>query len=227
MARPKGSTDKTPRAPRGSKKVGTGDGRPATTEHNAAHAAEKLSDDERYALMQNAIPRYEDALANKKKYDAGFKEECKRLIALGVSIDAVKFAIKLKTPEGAAEAKANLEMQVTIARWMNADIGHQFTLFREDGEEGTEENASYKAGKEAGVQGESAKPPRQWDAQDWLRGHGDGQMLNLNQIKQKKEAEDDEFEAASPTAPVAPQAPAPVAMATVSDMPDQSDDNEF
>lgn len=203
MARPKGSSDKKPRAPRGSKKVGTGDGRPATTEHNAAHAAEKLSDDERYALFQKAVPRYEGALANKKKYDAEFKEECKRIIALGVSIESVKFAIKIKTPEGQALAKADLEMQLNVARWMNADIGHQFTLFRDDGEEGTEENASYKAGKEAGVQGESAKPPRQWDSTEWMRGHGDGQSLNLSQFKQKKEAEEQEFEAAAPPSPTA------------------------
>jgi hypothetical protein len=222
MARPKGSVDKKPRAPRRSKKVKTADGRPATTEHNAAHAAEKLSDDERYALLQQAIPRYEDALANKKNYDKRFKDECQRLIALGVTIDAVKYAIKLKTPEGAALAKADLEMQVTVARWMNADIGHQFTLFRDDGEEGTEENASYKAGKESGVLGEStANIPRKWDINEFLRGYGDGQAINLDKFKQKKAEEEQEFESAAPPVTAAPIDLQPPAVAA------GVDDDEF
>lgn len=202
MGRPKGSSDKTPRAPRGSKKVGTSDGRPATTDHNAANAADKLRDDERYALLQNSIPHFEEALANKKKYDKNFKDACQRIIANGVTIEAVKFAIKIKTPEGAALAKADLEMQVTVARWMNADIGHQFTLFREDGEEGAEENASYKAGKEAGVQGESAIPPRKWDSAEWMRGHGDGQAINLAKFKKQEAEKEEEFEAAAPPNPI-------------------------
>lgn len=151
--------------------------RPATTEHNKAKTKVDITDDQAQALLLQSVPRYERALKAKNDATAEFIKECKRIKGDGVSIDDVKTAIKLKTPEGEAALKAKLEAEVRVARWMSASLGTQFNLF-DDGD-----SNSFQAGKEVGLAGEPAKVPTGRDPEEWMRGWHEGQRLKISGIR--------------------------------------------
>lgn len=160
-----------------------------TIKHNEADP-KPLSEDERHQLMLRHAKEFTDALGVKQKSDADFKNVCKRIKLEGSSADRVKEFIALGTPAGAAAAKADIEATIMMARWRNADIGTQFDFFRDDGAKGTEENASFKAGKEVGLAGGAAQPAKQWDAGEWMRGWQAGQAVNASGFQKKP----DEFD---------------------------------
>ena len=186
MGRPRGSKNRE-------KSVPKADGI-TTTKHNVAAAKADLTEDQQRALLEQSVVTYEAALKVKNDATAAFIKECKRIKGDGVSLDDVKTAIKLSTPEGEAKMKAALEAQLRVARWLNADIGTQFSLFRDDGSGA--ENASYKAGKTAGMAGKpSSAVPAHFDVNEWMRGYGDAQAALLANIKQQKQRDADEFDA--------------------------------
>lgn len=149
-------------------------------DHNRSGTA--LTDEEQSALMQKHAEEFEEALQSKKDADAEFKNVCKRIKSEGNTADRVKEYLALKTPAGAAEAKANIEASLRMARWLSVDIGTQFDFFRDDGERGTPENASFKAGKEVGQAAGAAEAPKHFDAAEWMRGWHAGQAINASML---------------------------------------------
>ena len=163
MGRPKGSRNKN------SKSAPSASG-PVTTEHNkAANSVDTLTDDQHHALVAQSAKKYAQALEEKKAADARFKATCKTIKSDGVELDDVKKYIEIGSPEGQKRIKADFEASIRIARWRNTDIGQQFKLFDET------DTSSFQAGKEAGIQGQPAKPPAHADINEWLRGWGTGQ----------------------------------------------------
>lgn len=164
-----------------------------TTKHNEAAARADLTEDQQRALLANAVRDYEAALHLKNDSAANLIKVCKRIKGDGVSLDDVKTAIKLQTPEGEAKLKAAMIAEARVARWYGSEIGKQFGLFEMDV---TSEDKSFEAGKRAGLAGEKATAPGQYDVNEFLRGWQIGQQLLMEKnIKQKKE-DGDEFDAA-------------------------------
>lgn len=117
-----------------------------------------LSDDQARALhLSNHVPAYEKALSAKKEADAHFKNVCKTIKADGGNIDEVKLTIKLRTPEGEQELKAELERKRRIAAWSGLAVGQQGWLLDEDPRPITERAS--EEGKKAGLEGKDANPP--------------------------------------------------------------------
>jgi len=195
MGRPKGSRNKS------SKTVPSSEG-PVTTKHNEAAAKADLTEDQQRALLATAARDYEAALHVKNDASAAFIKVCKRIKGDGVSIDDVKTALKLQTPEGEAALKAAIAAQIRVARWYNSPIGTQASLFGEAAGNGHDsENAAYKAGKQAGLDGAKAVVPTHFDANEWLRGWQEGQAALASRIKQQKQRDADEFDAEFGPAP--------------------------
>lgn len=187
MERTKGSLNR--------KKAAAAD-REVTTDHNSAAMREGLTEDQRRSLLLTSVADYKQALAEKKKYDKLFKDACQKIKADGVKLSSIKTAIQLETPEGVAAVKADLEDTVRVAAYMQAEVGTQFSFFRDDGD--GEDNASYRAGKEAGLAGiGSVDIPRQWDTKLWMDGWSAGQEVHLSMFKEKKAGGEKELEDAT------------------------------
>lgn len=192
MSRPVGSKNRPKDAP-------TSDSRPATTRHNEAAARADLTEDQQRANLALAVTAYQASLKNKNDYTAEHLKVCKRIKADGVSLDDVKTAVKLQTPEGEAALKARMEAEARVARWMGSAIGTQFGLF----EEGLpSEDRAFEAGKRAGIAGEKSTVPEGYDLNEWLRGWQIGQAALLERHIKQKERDADEFDAVPESAAV-------------------------
>lgn len=151
----------------------------------------ELTDDERRALLFQHVKAYEDKLAAKKKADAELKNTCK-LAKAELGKDAVadiKDVIALKTPEGEAALKIEIERQIRIARFMNAPMGHQFT-FSEDMRPSTDK--AFEKGKCAGLDGQAASPPHDPSVPQygsWMEGWHAGQAVLASGFREKLNTE--------------------------------------
>lgn len=165
-----------------------------TTKHNDAAASADLTEDEQRALLGQAVAKYQAALKGKNDYTAKFIEVCKKIKADGVDLADVKDAVKMQTPEGEMQLAAKIAATLRVARWYNSTaFGTQFGLFDANGQEHAP-NASFEAGKRAGLEGMIAKAPSGFDINEWLRGHAEGQMALASGIKQQKRRDADEFD---------------------------------
>jgi len=174
MGRPPGSKNKTK------------EGEPAKAGHNSS-----LTDEQRQALHLNQhVPAYAKALEVKKKADADLKNVAKLIKAEGGSVNAVKLALALRTPEGEAAFRARLAEEHEIAIWNG--VGVQVDLFA-DARQPADDKA-YDAGKRAGMAGETARPPHDPSTSQykrWMDGHADGQAVlakGFGQLDREKEA---------------------------------------
>lgn len=147
----------------------------------------ELTDDERRALLFQHVKTYEQRLEAKKKADADLKNACKVAKAeLGKDAMAdIKDVIALKSPEGEAALKAEIDRKLRIARFMNAPVGHQFT-FADDMRPATDK--AYDEGKRAGLDGEPAKPPHDPSVPQyasWMEGWHAGQAVLASGFREK------------------------------------------
>lgn len=147
----------------------------------------ELSEDERRALLFQHVSKYELALAAKKKADADLKNTCKVAKAeLGKdAVDDIKDVIALKSPEGEAELRAELERKLRVARYVNAPVGHQFT-FSEDMR--PSEDRAFEEGKRSGLEGAPARPPHDPSVPQhgkWMEGWHAGQSVLLSDFRSK------------------------------------------
>lgn len=147
----------------------------------------ELTDEERRALLFQHVKTYEQRLAAKKTADANLKNACKVAKAeLGKDALAdIKDVIALKSPEGEALIRGEIERQLRVARYMNAAVGHQFT-FAEDMRPAIDR--AYEEGKRAGLDGEPASPPHdpsvpQYDS--WMEGWHAGQAVLASNFRDK------------------------------------------
>ncbi|TIX28825.1 hypothetical protein [Mesorhizobium sp.] len=174
MSRPKGSLNKKPKlSVVGNSGPGVG--------HNA------LSDEAMQALhLNNHVPSYERALKAKKDADAAFKNVCKLIKAEGGTVAAVKLTLDLRTPEGEAKLKAQIEESIRVARWSNLPVGTQGDIFGPDRR--PPEERAFDEGKLAGMSGKDCKPPHAPDTEaynKWVEGWHHGQSVLGAGIKQK------------------------------------------
>lgn len=133
-------------------------GRPAGSGKKAAPASTTdMTPEQEGLLLDHHVGRYEPALAAKKKADADFKNVCKLAKAEGISLSDIKKRIELRTPEGEAKLKADIERTLQIAKWagmpLGAQAGFDFTDRRPAVDRAREE------GRQAGRRGEVLKPP--------------------------------------------------------------------
>lgn len=142
----------------------------------------ELTAEHRRALGFHHKEHYAVALAAKKKAEADFKNICKRALADGISTDDIKLLIKLDSPEGEAELRAELNRQIEVARWAGSEVGTQFSFLDEPDRTPIEERA-YEEGKVAGYKAAAAQPPYEGAAeQEWLRGYHDGQQTLMSAL---------------------------------------------
>lgn len=135
-----------------------------------------LNDDQLRALHFNHKKLYEEELALKKAQDAKFRNVCKLIKSEGGSVDEIKLAIQLDTPEGEKAAQAKIEQQLRVARWNGADFGHQFALLPET----PSVDRAFEEGKIAGLKGVPKKPPHDSSVPQfkrWMEGYDDGQAV--------------------------------------------------
>lgn len=179
MARPKGSKNKPkdgappPAAPR----------KPAHGE--PGHNRGELTDEQRQKLHILHLGHYKRALDVKKAADAAFRNVCKTAKAeLGDNaVTAIKTAIFLETPEGQATFKGRIAAELEAARWAGMPVGHQEDMFAD---RRPAEERAYDEGRADGMGGVSQSS--KWDpstkaGQEYLRGWGEGQAVQLSNIK--------------------------------------------
>lgn len=147
----------------------------------------ELTDDERRALLFQHVGTYERMLAAKKKADADLKNACKVAKAeLGKDAVAdIKDVIALKSPEGEAALRAEIDRKLRVARYVNAPVGHQFT-FAEDMR--PSEDRAFEDGKRVGLEGGPMTPPHDPSVpqhQKWLEGWHVGQGVLASDFRQK------------------------------------------
>lgn len=159
----------------------------ATVGHNST-----LSPGEKRALAYDGLRRYDKAMAIKKKADADFKNECKKIIAQGTTIERIKQLKSFQEDPGGDRLRAEVEALLEIASWTNSPVGTQFSLLDEPDRQPVEEKA-YQDGKIAGYLGETARTPEGYTGpveQAWLRGNADGQQELMAALELTKEGID-------------------------------------
>ena len=181
MARPKGSKNKPKDA--GSPAAAANASKPAHGE--PGHNRGELTDEQRQKLHLQHVGHYKRALEAKKAADAAMKNVCKAAKAdLGDhAVAAIKTAIFLETPEGQATFKTRIEAELQAARWAGLPVGHQDDMFAD---RRPAEERAYDEGRADGMAG--ANQSTKWDAstkagQEYLRGWGEGQAVQLANIK--------------------------------------------
>ena len=184
MGRPKGSTNKPKTDGNSAKAPKSG---PQETPHqNSA----PLTDDQAHALLDQSARSYAKALEAKKRYDAELKLVCKAIKADGVKLSDVKLYIEAATEEGQEAIRKRAEDIARIARWRNFAVGHQADMF-DEGSPTT--NRSFVAGREAGMGGEKAEVPLNYDSENWMAGWHAGQEALLTGGIKQTPAEDRDF----------------------------------
>ena len=178
--RPKGSVNK---------KKGNGADAIPTTDHRDNVAKAPLTDEQREALTNSWVREYEKSLALKKAADADLKNICKKAKADGVTLAEIKAYIDAGTEEGQEKLQEDAERLARVARWRNFDIGHQFRM--ELDAPAPVANRSRVLGKEAGLAGEKATPPKNCDVNEWMAGWQDGQAALAGGIKKLPEDDED------------------------------------
>lgn len=159
-------------------------GRPAKTRDDSAASPppiHNLTDGELYSRTNEKRVLYERFLAAKKKADADFKNCCKEIKQLlgDTAIDDIKGLIALSTPEGEIAAKAEVERQIRVMRWMQVPIGTHGELFPEIDAAPITERA-FNSGRRQGLAGESQNNPHHHTNpahQAHNDGYADGQTV--------------------------------------------------
>lgn len=145
MARPRGSKnkDKTPPSP-------PVDGDSNGVGHNGA--PELDPDRIRQALALQHMKLYEAALAEKKAAAADFLAVTRQIKAeLGKNgVKLIKDMILVSTPEGEEELRERAERARQAARYMAAELGHQFS-FLDKGEVLSSTDRAYEEGRRDGA----------------------------------------------------------------------------
>lgn len=139
---------------------------------------EVVSDQQREMYFKQFLGKLISAEADKADITTEIKTILEDAKARGVPAKALKFAMKLKKEKGVAEAKADRELENTVARWLGH--GKQLDLFK--GDEIVAQR-HFEDGRSAGILDQPARPPEHLnnkDAQIWLDGHSAGRTtLNL------------------------------------------------
>lgn len=170
--------------------------RNVTNHDNLKVDREELTDEQREALTNQHVRKYEAALTAKKLADAEMKNVCKIAKADGVPLAEIKAYIDARTPEGQARLLEDAERVARMARWFK--FATQASLFGDDDTPAPVGNKSYRLGKEAGMNGEQPKPPDTVDHETWMQGWNAGQTqmasLGIKQIPEETNT-GDEFDA--------------------------------
>lgn len=146
-----------------------------STGHNSAKAV--LTDDESRALFLRDIAKYEDALKVKKAADADLRNVGKVIKSDGFTLDQVKTAIAVRTPEGDAKERTKIRQALQAAVWAGVPLGTQLGMF-DDPDRTPAVDRAYDEGKLAGMEGRTRRPPYSPELAQhdrWLTGWTDGQ----------------------------------------------------
>jgi hypothetical protein len=114
--------------------------------------------------------RANSAAAKRRQYQKEIKEA-------GFSMQQIKDSLRLMTPEGEAEFKAEIANRLLAAAYSDADIGEQLSLFLEDNRTPAADRA-YKEGQTSAMKNEAAVPKYAPDTdqyQAFMQGYHDEQ----------------------------------------------------
>jgi hypothetical protein len=160
---------------------------PQKAESEEKRGSNILSEDQQRALFFNHKSLYERSLATKKEADAALRNTCKLIKSEGGAVADIKLAIQLDTVEGEREAKARIERELQVARWVGAPFGHQFQMFEE---ELAATDRAFETGKIDGLKGVARRPPYAPELPQYRRymeGYMEGQAVLAKKFAPKDE----------------------------------------
>lgn len=143
--------------------------------HNSDNAG--LSPDEARALFLQDVAKYERALEVKKAADADLRNVGKVIKSDGFTLEQVKVAVAVKTPEGDAKERAKIRQALQAAVWAGVPLGTQLGMFDEPDRTPAVDRA-YDEGKIAGMEGRTRRPPYAPELaqyERWMEGFYAGQ----------------------------------------------------
>lgn len=149
--------------------------------HNSGNAG--LSSDEARALFLQDVAKYERALEVKKAADADLRNVGKVIKSDGFTLEQVKVAVAVKTPEGDAKERTKIRQALQAAVWAGVPLGTQLGMF-DDPDRTPAVDRAYDEGKQAGMQGLTRRPPYSPELEQhdkWLTGWTDGQRAAVDQ----------------------------------------------
>lgn len=173
MPRPKGSKNR--------KKDDDAGQAPAAIGHNAP----VLSLDDQKILLNQHCSVLEDLNEKQKAIVSSIRNERKRAKASGFDKVEIDFALKLRASQDHGADKREYERLQFIALCVNHPIGTQPDMFAVADEAGRLIAKAKADGKQAGLEGDTAKSPHQPGTpqdQAWLEGHHEGQAVLAGSI---------------------------------------------
>jgi ribosome modulation factor len=156
-------------------------GAPSTGHNSSGKAA--LTDDEMRALFFQGRDKYKAALDIKKAADADFKNVCKVIKSDGFTVDQIKIALAVVTPEGDAKERAKIRQALQAAVWAGVPLGTQLGMF-DDPDRTPAVDRAFDEGKQAGMEGRTRRPPYAPElaqAEEWMRGWYEGQKTLMKE----------------------------------------------
>lgn len=144
-----------------------------------------LTVDQKRALHFNHKKLYEDALKVKKAADKAMLDVGKLIKSEGGSVKLIKQAIKMDSPEGEAEIRADIEATLEIARFEGSAMGHQMQLLMDP----PAVDVAFDKGKIAGLKALPRKPPYDSSVPQykrWFEGYDAGQAVVTAKFKEAK-----------------------------------------
>jgi uncharacterized protein (DUF2384 family) len=181
LGRPKGSTNK---------KKANGSAAPAedrSITHHDNLSRDPLTDEQLEALTNSHVNIIERLEAADKLAHNALMNAYKVAKADGILKKDIEVYRNAKTEEGQEKIRLEAARIARAARWFK--FATQSDLFDSPESPAPVGNKSYRLGKEAGLNGEPAKPPETADQETWMQGWhaGQTQMASLG-IKQAESA---------------------------------------
>lgn len=144
---------------------------------NESNILNGLTEDQRIALHFQHLDTVEEQKRELAEANSRYRNARKAAKAdLGEEgLAEIDEAMRQSTPEGEADARADLDRMIRVARWHGASIGQQMSML-----DALPPRNFEAEGKLAGLRGLAAKPPEglaQADMQTWLTGYYQGQAV--------------------------------------------------
>lgn len=155
-------------------------------------------DEESKALFLQTLPKVADLKAKLATANSNYRSALKTAKKDGFSKHDFETAWAIQEADGEKAKKSAIARDLTIAKWLGADLGAQLDLFLQD-ERVPAVDRAREEGIAASMKGESAKPPYDpatAQAREWLAGFHSDQERVIKGIK-KLEPKDDMDDAMS------------------------------
>lgn len=160
-------------------------------------------DEESKALFLQTLPKVADLKAKLATANSNYRSALKTAKKDGFSKHDFETAWAIQEAEGEKAKKSAIARDLTIAKWLGADLGAQLDLFLQD-ERVPAVDRAREEGIAASMKGESAKPPYDpatAQAREWLAGFHSDQETRIKKGIKKLEPKDDMDDAMSVDSP--------------------------